>query len=119
MECNGRAVKLIREEGNVDREAIKEVEKMQPIEEKTMAAIEKQVELLNEDGAREAKTRLPVGKVYYKCNPNKAYECKKVYCKYNAKAEFPECDITSHREWAYEDAAGNPIKAKEQPNQKV
>ena len=48
-------------------------------------------------------------KTLYVCDPTKATGCKKTGCKHNPNATYPECDRTSHVEWAALDADGRPI----------
>ncbi len=48
-------------------------------------------------------------KTLYACDPAKAIGCKKTGCKYNPNTAYPECDRTSHIEWAALDAEGRPI----------
>lgn len=48
--------------------------------------------------------------VYY-CDPEKNVDCSKTYCKGKGDAaKWPECEFTSHPEYAKTDADGKPLE---------
>lgn len=52
-------------------------------------------------------------KVMYLCNPERAKDCRKTSCLYNAMlpASHRRCDRTSNPDYALQDDDGNPIRA--------
>ena len=49
-------------------------------------------------------------KLLYKCNPNKNAQCKKTYCKYNERSDYPVCELTSQKDFSIDGKAYKKVK---------
>lgn len=45
-------------------------------------------------------SRVVFGKTFYRCNPERNTECKKLVCRYNTNAKYRDCSETSKKECA-------------------